>query len=413
MKLPKKIIQKYNQKDALLVISTYPKQGEIYSKDVDAVAPYTKNTILGIKKNNPTQKIVVLAPCIKATDSFSFYEEDGVLVVRCFQRNDVLSFANIIKLAKTFTAIASVLVAFEFSSFGDTKSTLALPFLLSALALMGKRLSLVLHQVVLDLSTLSGHIGVTKNGVKTKFMSWFLRKYYALLCAPVQSVIVLEDEIKKRLSSLVNAKKIHVSYHGVDASKAVKNADQEAARKKLGITNDEFVLVYFGYITWYKGADFFIEALKNKKQLGKKKLRVILAGGPSATQNQKVHYQKFFQKVAGLVAANKHVSLTGFVEEKDLKTYLAASDLLVFPYRTFMSSSGALATAFAFQKPFIVSEKLKKYFASHDMAALLSSLGISFTDISFALTEKSLWDRIQKVSQKEMYSKLLLLSRGI
>lgn len=411
MNIQKHILQSYNRKDTLLVISTYPKKGEIYSKDVDAVAPYTKNTILGIKKLNPSRKIVVLAPVVSQMDKYTSYVDDGVLVIRCFKRNHPLSFANIFKVVQQFNTIDTLLVEFEFSSFGDIKTTLSLPILLSTLAAVGKHVTLVLHQVVLDLATLSGHIGVA--GIKTKVMSMFLRHYYKILCAAVRNIIVLEDEIKKRLSTLVNPEKVHVSYHGVDVTNTVKDMSQKKARKMLGIHKNEFVILYFGYITWYKGADFLAKAFQTQKQIGGKKIRVILGGGPSATQKHKKHYQKFFNKVQNLVKNNKQVTLTGFVKEEELATYMSAADLVVYPYRTFMSSSGALATAFAFEKPFLVSSKLRAYFESRDIQKLLVESGLTFEDISFRLRNKSLLQAVKKVQQKERAKKLSRLSKAI
>ncbi len=411
MRLPKYILNRFNQKDTLLVISNYPKKGELYSNVDGGVASYTKNTLLGIQKTNPTAKIVVFAPTLSQNDAYSYTEDKGVLVIRCFRRDVGSSFVQLLEEVRLFNQTKSLLFAFEFALYGDLLTTLTVPFFLSALALLGKQITLVLHQVVLELNTLSGHIGVY--GLKNRFMSLILRRYYNLLCAPVQKIIVLEDQIKERLSKVVNAQKIEVTYHGVDAINIKKEITQKKARVKLGIKNNELVLLYYGYITWYKGADILAKIFCKNVKIGNKKVRVILAGGPSATQQHKKHYKEFFNRVKSLAQNGNQVTITGFVNEEDVSTYMSAADLVIFPYRTFMSSSGALATAFAFEKPFLVSSKLRGYFASKDIKDLLVESDLTFNDISFDLQKKSLLQSVERVITKGMTKKLSKLSRAI
>jgi len=56
----------------------------------------------------------------------------------------------------------------------------------------------------------------------------------------------------------------------------------------------------------------------------------------------------------------------GFLDEKDLPVYFGAADLVVLPYRTFMSSSGPLSLAQAMGKPFILSEEAARVLKTQD-----------------------------------------------
>lgn len=85
-----KLISKYNQSDTLLVISTYPKKGQVYTAGMGGVASYTKNNLLPLTKKG--QKVVVLAD--KENDEF-LYEEEGILVIRCWKRGDWKLFASL------------------------------------------------------------------------------------------------------------------------------------------------------------------------------------------------------------------------------------------------------------------------------------------------------------------------------
>src|SRR3989344_2458461 len=155
------------------------------------------------------------------------------------------------------------------------------------------------------------------------------------------------------------------------------NLKKRAARKLLGI-EDEIIILYFGYLTWYKGVDFLIRTFIGKKRLNGKKIKLIIAGGPSFTQEKKPHYKKFITTIQNMMKkAPSNVKFTGFVEEKDIPLYFSASDLVVLPYRAFISSSGPLSFALAFNKPFLLSEALGDILHSRDIEESIKKIRLS------------------------------------
>lgn len=405
VEISKQLLQKYNTRDALIVVSSYPKKKETYSRGVCAVASFTKNTLLSLKESNPEKKIIVLAII---ADKAEIYEEEGILVIRCFQRNDPLSYFRILKYAKSFTNVKDVLVEFEFSSFGDTLTTFFLSLLVWAFYLLGKNIHLVIHQVLLNLATLSGHIGLSHKDKLTFLLNIGLKFYYKFLTLPVSSVIVLEDELKKRLSNLVNKNKIIVIPHGVAS---IKNIAKEEAREILEIDKNELVILYFGYLTWYKGVDFLIKTFLNKKTISGKRVRLVVAGGASFTQGKKKHYKDYLKMIKKLQTKASNMISTGFLEERDIPIYFGAADLVLFPYRTFMSSSGSLATTLAFNKAFLISRSLEKLLNSKDIRECLQKAGLSKEDVIFDLKKEVLIEKVNSVLEKNKNKKLILLSR--
>lgn len=404
--MKKDLIRKFNQSTSLLVISGYPKKKETYSQNVCAVSSFSKNVLLGLQKENPLRKIVVLAPIITKPET---YEENGLLIVRCFKRNAPLSYSNLLKTIYNFGKVKDILLEFEFASFGDTFMTGLLAPIAWTLSLARKNLTIVVHQVVSEMENLSGHIGVNKQSLRMKLLDLSLEAFYALLTLPAKKVIVLEEEFKKKLSKFTNKNKIVVIPHGIDTN--IKKVSQISARKKLGIDKNEFVVLYFGYLTWYKGVDFIINALKDVKNIKGKKLRLLIAGGPSFTQEKKQHYQLFLKKIDKLVGGAGNVSLTGFVPEENIAAVFAASNLSVLPYRTFMSASGPLSLAISYEKPFIISENLEDIAKSSDIKKALDIAGINKKQISFKLTKQSLLKTIKMTIDPAFNQKLLNLSR--
>ncbi len=402
-----RIIEKYNRKDSLLIIAGWPKKRETYSQGVCAVSSFTKNALTALQKENPDRKIVVLTMQI---DKKEIYEEDGMLILRCFKRNKSLSYLSLIKHIFLFNRIKDLLIEFEFSSFGNTFMTGLLAPIIWALFLMRKNINLVIHQVVSDIKDLSGHIGIPVNNSRMSIFNNFLKLFYFSLALPSKRVIVLEEEFKTKLSRLVGSDKITVIPHGVDTNIKKTNKDM---RKSLGIKNDEFVILYFGYLTWYKGVDFLVNTLKNTNKISGKKIRLVVAGGPSFTQEEKVHYQRFLKKVEKAVESSKNVILTGFVKEKDITPIFKAADLSVFPYRTFMSSSGPLSLAISHNKPFILSKNLEALTHSSDIQRSMNGAGIKKNDIIFKLNKKDLIKTIKTCMDFKMQKKMIIFSKMI
>ena len=340
----KYLIEKYNRQDSLILISSYPEKNTRYSEKVCAVGGFTKN----ITDNLKDHKIIFTTKLGYKKDQI--YEEKNSLIYRLFKRNDLNSFIKLFLAIKKFTNVKKVLIQFEFSSFGDIYTTVLFPILLLSLKLLGKKVYFVFHQVIFDLNNLTEYLGWEKNDWRLPYFNFFLKLFYQTNVVLSEKTIVLEEEFKQRLLKIsAQPNKIIVIPHGVDTK--LKIINQKLAKNKLKIENKPTVL-YFGYLTWYKGADLMIEIAKANKNIN-----FIIAGGPSFTQRNKSHYQKYLKKFSNLP---KNLKITGFVKERQIPLYFSVSDLIILPYRSMISSSGPLSLAFSFEKPMICLKTLRK-----------------------------------------------------
>ena len=281
MKLSKKLVNQYNNPDSLLVITSYPQAGQKYAQNQDAVASFAKNRIYALK-SQITGKTIVLADFdIKPSVS----EEDNVLVIRCFKKDRPATLTHLLKNAGRFNLVKSILVEFEFAMFGGVRITAIMPLIFSLLRLMGKRVIIELHQVLHDLSLLSGHIGQKKGSLKNRFFSAGLNAFYFALGLIADELIVLEPALKEQLEKITGRNNVAVIPHGVDRLKSVSPSQ---ARLELRIVTDQFAILSFGFITWYKGSDFLVKTFANSKPLKNKDIMLILAGGPSFNQKNKM-----------------------------------------------------------------------------------------------------------------------------
>src|SRR3989344_9076526 len=117
----KRLIEKYNLPESILLISSYPEKGVHYSQKVCAVGGFAKNTIEALQKKNNRTRYVILTTTFNGKSEI--YEENNVLVIRLFKRNRISSYIPLIKAIFTFNKIKNVLIEFEFSSWGNTKTT--------------------------------------------------------------------------------------------------------------------------------------------------------------------------------------------------------------------------------------------------------------------------------------------------
>jgi glycosyltransferase involved in cell wall biosynthesis len=410
MKNTKNLYQKYNTQGSLLVISSYPEPGSIYGAKKDALAGFTKNRLLPLSKRLKTQKgkVVVLSDY---SNKPNIYQDKNILVIRCYKRNTPLSFIKMLGVISKFTQVKNILIEFEFATFGAIFTTVFFPIFLSLLKALGKNTTIELHQVLTDLSNLSGHIGHTKNSFRTTIFNTGLKLFYKSLLILSNNVLVLEQELKNRLDALLPTNKVAVLPHGVD--KQVKRISKKTARYILNISKKDFVVLNFGFVTWYKGTDLLIKAFSQQELKSQKNMQLIVAGGESFNQKDKPHYQKFYQKTKSIALQNKNINITGFVDEKQIPLYFAAADLVVLPYRTFMSSSGPLSLTLSYKKPFILSNPLKEYLKSPDINQAMEKLGLEPQDILFAVNTKAIAQKIKLAKKAHNLKKFKSLATSL
>lgn len=399
-----KILQLYNQAGSLLVISSHPPKGSKHAANQDALASFAKNRLSGIRKLLGPKKIIVLS---SYTDKPETYEDNGVLVIRCYRRNHPRDFATLLQKLQDFSAVKDVLIEFEFASFGDTFSTGFFPIFLFMAKSIGKKVTIELHQVLDNLSKINGHIGLGSKSLKIKTFSFLMKVFYRLLGTLTHQIIVLEGQLKDLLISLGIKTPVFVLPHGVE--KPNKRYTKAEAKRILGLAQKEKYVLNFGFLTWYKGSDLIVKALT-----GQPSFKLILAGGASQNQKDKPHYQKFYNKLQKDIKGNQNILATDFVDEKQIPLYFAASDLVVLPYRAFMSSSGPLSLALTYQKPFMLSKMLKPYLHSEDIKKAVYDQKLSFKNLFFQIKPDQMSRKIgTTLANRSLMNKLTRLSKQV
>lgn len=379
----------------LLVISSYPRKDEVHGSKTVGVASYAKNTLLSIKSTSKNElTITVLAEKLPGTPDS--YQDSGITVHRLWQRGNLLSLWQLTRTASRHPA-TKILIEFEMAMFGPPLVNLFFPLLLTFLKFKKKKVFLVLHQVVTDFGELTGHLGYHRAGFTTRLYSLAVKLFYTLIGLLAHRLIVFEDFLKKRLSRFVAPAKITVIPHGVEPPPTAR-LSQSVAKKQLGLASSDFVIGLFGYLAWYKGTDWLAEKVSRYLDSNADpNLKLLLIGGPNPNHLTKKYYRDYLASLEDL--AKKHpdnIIITGFINEGKIPVYFQAVDLMVFPYRTGMSSSGPLALTFRHQTPFLVSDKLAPLFDTPDLSKTLKQHRLWQNHVVFRLSDNSFVSRLKR-----------------
>ncbi|MDZ7262592.1 MAG: glycosyltransferase [candidate division KSB1 bacterium] len=120
-----------------------------------------------------------------------------------------------------------------------------------------------------------------------------------------------------------------------------------AARSRLGIAEDEKVILFFGYIRAYKGLEYLIKAMP--KVLKVLKARLLIAG---ECYEDKEKYTHLIQTL-GLEQAV--LFKDDYIPNEEVGLYFAAAQVVVLPYIS-ASQSGIVQIAYNYNKPVITTD---------------------------------------------------------
>ncbi len=157
----------------------------------------------------------------------------------------------------------------------------------------------------------------------------------------VQSEIVREDLLRFRASA--NYKKVpHPVYEIFQ-----QNYTSDQARQKLGIANDEKVLLFFGYVRSYKGLAYLIDALP----LLQKKLKIKLLVAGEFYEDKK----KYERQIENLSLKPSVIMFDNYIPNEEIGLYFAAANVVVLPYVS-ATQSGIVQIAYNYNKPVITTD---------------------------------------------------------
>lgn len=146
----------------------------------------------------------------------------------------------------------------------------------------------------------------------------------------------------------IGADKVRVIPFGMNDTAPQTQLTSGEAKRLLGLSFQEKVLLFFGQIAPYKGLEYLVEALPLICK--KKEVRLIIAG------KIKKGYHKYWRTIEGLIARNgieqQIIKKIEFIPDDEIEIYFKAADALVLPYVDIFQS-GVLVLSYYFGLPVI------------------------------------------------------------
>ncbi len=405
----------------LFVITSYPKRGQTHGESTMGVASYTKTTLKNLQKQLPDAHITVWADILDQ-DIEEVYEEDGMTIKRVWRRADAMSLWYLYQQIQSRN-VDQIVIPIDMDMFGNKIHLVLFLSLMTLLRASGHQITSILHQVVI------GNVPIRTHHLKRRLLALSKQLFYSIILAVSHDTIVFERAFKAHLERTCMQKRllelgtklhfvrkskktsvashqlptIHVIPHAVEDFRKIP--DRTTARKRLRWNPKHRYILCFGFLTAQKGVDQLIQLWEPIKNT-----HLILAGGELPHTSRNKRYKKFVKKLRDN-AQKKGVTITGFVPEKKIATYFAATDVAVLPYTTFRSSSGPLAMAFASETPVIFSEAIGDYFESADFRRALAATELTKREFVFRMStadfQHTLARMFENVKQAKHFSSLM------
>jgi len=317
-----------------MITKYYPSSG--------GVATYTKYLAEAFDEEN---EVYIFADKIKENE---INKKKNIKVIRCWDSN-VLFLISILKSVLKYKPDV-IHIQQEVFLYGGILNAMLFPYLVMLLRLFGFTVIITLHGVI-PLSDLNKEF-LKENSIEGN--RFILKVGLLLIFKQIvffsSRILVHEEKFRNVLVEdyKCSQRKIKVIPHGVKNGQKIKNA-----KDILGLKNKK-VILYFGYISGYKGIDLLINAFKLIKDKHKNWILLFVGGVHPRLKNDE-EYLKYYNDIKNSLKTHKQIYFNGYVPEDKVPLYFSAADLVVFPHTIVMSSSGPMALAISYSKPIIAS----------------------------------------------------------
>ena len=153
--------------------------------------------------------------------------------------------------------------------------------------------------------------------------------YAEELIHAADQIICVSDFITNEVKSIVpNDKKCIIVHNGIDLQSFSPNKNPSICRKDIGLTDDDFVLLFSGRINREKGISELLDAFLSIKEFSNIKLLVIGSSfyGGSSTEDSFINSLK--EKAECI---SNRIIFTGFIPYSLMPDYLSIPDVAVIP----------------------------------------------------------------------------------
>lgn len=162
----------------------------------------------------------------------------------------------------------------------------------------------------------------------------------------IHGFIAMSKTVLNDISKFSNTKNKAYSPHPMYETYGEAIGKKEA-REKLGLNQEDKIILFFGLIRHYKGLDILLEALAHS-EIKKQNIKLLVAG---EFYDDKQTYLDLIKK---LELKDQIILHDKFISNEDVKYYFCASNLVAQTYRN-ATNSGVTMVGYYYEKPMLVT----------------------------------------------------------
>ena len=153
-------------------------------------------------------------------------------------------------------------------------------------------------------------------------------RYHDVIFNGLSKILTCSNYIKDRVSTISPSNKIQTLYNAIDIKRFSVKHDSAINRKSIGLSEDDFVMVYSGRINKDKGVSELIAAMLLLKENPHLKLLIIGGSFFGNTTSEDSFISSLKDKAKCLA---DRIVFTGFVPYENIPDYLHLADIAVLP----------------------------------------------------------------------------------
>lgn len=141
-------------------------------------------------------------------------------------------------------------------------------------------------------------------------------------------IMTCSNYIGERVATIRHDKKIQTLYNGIDVKAFTPSKDLKISRKEIGLSEDDFVIVYSGRVNKDKGVSELIDAMLMLRD--KPNIKLMIIG--STFFGNAVNEDDFVRSLKDRAKAiEERIVFTGFVPYSQMPNYLLLADIAALP----------------------------------------------------------------------------------
>lgn len=205
--------------------------------------------------------------------------------------------------------------------------------------ILGKRIVLTVHNVNAK----------RRDGKDT----WLNRLTLRVQYRQADHIFVHTEKMKSELSTDfgIDGSRVTVIPFGINNDTPNTRLTPAEAKDRLGIRQNEKVILFFGNVVPYKGLEYLVASFQQISELGGE-YRLIIAG--RATRYQE-YWAEIRERIEEGVQQGRVLLRATFIPDEETELYFKAADVLVLPYRH-IYQSGVLFLAYGFGLPVLAAD---------------------------------------------------------